>query len=160
MVLFSEKVKVAHLALIGAILIPQLHHKGTDKKHPGPSLNLIFSLSGSREWLTSCLKTKSCLHLLFYLLLIKERRDLRLEELNEWGSDSRWSAEPRQGYGNTNQMSLIRSVSGPPDRFLPIKRVLNHTVIAFVVVWQHWTFWLPELFIDGAVPHYIANVTF
>lgn len=74
MVLFSEKVKVAHLALIGAILIPQLHHKGTDKKHPGPSLNLIFSLSGSREWLTSCLKTKSCLHLLFYLLLIKERR--------------------------------------------------------------------------------------
>lgn len=64
------------------------------------------------------------------------------------------------GYGNANQMSLIRVVSGPRDRSLPMKRVLKHTVIACSVVWQQCPSWLQELFIDGVILHYSANVTF
>lgn len=60
------------------------------------------------------------------------------------------------GYGNVNQMSLIRMASGPRDRSLPMKRVLKHSVIAFSVC----TSWLWELFIDGVILHYSANVTF
>lgn len=60
------------------------------------------------------------------------------------------------GYGNVNQMNLIRMASGPRDRSLPMKRVLKHLVIAFSVC----TSWLWELFIDGVILHYSANVTF
>lgn len=111
---------------------------------------------------TSRLKTKTCLCSRSLPLSSVDTRTQPshregIEEMKRWQLGLGGAGA---GYDNVNQMRLVRMVSVPQDRSLPMKRVLKHTVIAFSVVWRWCTPWLQELYVDKASLHYTANNTF